>query len=169
MQNLQWCGGEHGYIMYMIRQYLIPTVSFEECNAFRCERKRYFCSTVLFEYWEEVHGENELREWERELPKSLTIGRSIFDNWQNCMLFFKSFWQIVKEWPIDIQRLKKKHTLFHELSKMDLLIVKDWGKNRELSKIDLPIVKDCPILVLILATRSPRLIHHSNISYLNFR
>ena len=30
----------------------------------------------------------------------------------------------------------------------------------ELSKIDLLIVKDCPILVLVLMTRSPRLILH---------
>ena len=30
--------------MYMIRQYLIPTVSFEECNAFRCERNAIFAT-----------------------------------------------------------------------------------------------------------------------------
>ena len=74
--------------------------------------------------------------WRERVMRTRTRITQIFDNWGNCMLFIKSFWQIVKEWPADCQRLKKKHTLFHELSKIDLPIVKDWRK--------LQIVKDWP-------------------------
>ena len=77
------------------------------------------------------------RERERELHKSLTIGRSIFDNWRNCMFFIKSFWQIVKEWPADCQRLQKKHTLFSP-------IVKDWPADCQRLKKKSRIVKDWP-------------------------
>ena len=64
--------------------------------------------------------------------------------WQLTEIF-KSFSWIIKDWPADCQRLKKK--------------------NPELSKIDLPIVKDCLILILILMTRSPHLILHIHYCY----